>query len=146
LARADLFAILERIAERIAAETDDDMPAAAIAGADGFCVVARDLTADNAVDKVIGWMVMEGADRRWRLLFHAGRVTAGIVDRARVAGLLVVASPLLPTCDAVEAAHEAGITLIGRSAGDDRTVFAHAWRIDSHGARDAGDGDATTGA
>jgi len=89
--------------------------AAALFDADGKLLIVReDIGRHNAVDKVIGWALLEGrlplADS---VLLVSGRGGFEIIQKAIVAGLPVVASVSAPSGLAVQLAREMQLTLIG---------------------------------
>jgi FdhD protein len=89
----------------------------------------RDVSRHNAVDKVVGWSLLRRIDRNSQVLCLSGRVSADIVLKAWRAGYPAIATRALPTAEAVEIAHVAGITIVGRVLDGRRTVFSHPWRL-----------------
>ena len=89
----------------------------------------RDISRHNAVDKVIGRSLLSGLKRDRSIICLSGRVTADIVHKAWRAQMPVIASRALPSSEAVELAHAAGVTLVGRVLDKRRTVYTHAWRL-----------------
>ncbi len=86
---------------------------AALASAAGLEVVAFDLTAENAVAKVLGWSLQSGVYPTHEILIVNGLVTRAIVDAAVRIGVLIIATPHVATNDAWRAAHLAGISIVG---------------------------------
>jgi FdhD protein len=93
-------------------------------------VVAEDVGRHNAVDKVVGRMLIEDAlPLSDRLLFVSGRTSFEIVQKALLAGIPIVASVSAPSSLAIELAQEAGVTLVGFVRGDTFNIYAHAERV-----------------
>jgi FdhD protein len=102
---------------------------AAAADDDGVCIIGKDITRQNAVDKIVGWTVLDQRPRESLILCLSGRMSADIVHKSWRAGFPIVASPSLPTADAVDFADLAGITLVGNALDARRSVYTHAWRL-----------------
>ena len=95
--------------------------AAAFARDGSVRLVREDIGRHNAVDKVVGRLLLDEQLPAHDLgLFVSGRAGFDIVQKAWAAGFGAVVAVSAPSALAVDAAREAGITLAGfvRSAGD----------------------------
>ncbi len=104
--------------------------AALFTAAGELIATAEDVGRHNAVDKVIGSLLIE---ERLPLTGHglvvSGRTSFEIVQKAWLAGLEVICAVSAPTSLAVQLAQEAGITLLGFARGRGFNVYSHPDRV-----------------
>ncbi len=80
-------------------------------------VYMEDVGRHNAVDKIAGWMVLEGATAADKILYTTGRLTSEMVIKTALMGIPVLVSRSGFTAWGVEIAQQVGLTLIGRMRG-----------------------------
>lgn len=107
-------------------ERTGGLHAAALFSSDGELIVVReDIGRHNAVDKIVGWAMLQGLiPLSKHVLLVSGRGGFEIVQKAIAAGIPIVASVSAPSSLAVQLAHELDLTLIGFLRGKRFVVYA----------------------
>jgi FdhD protein len=89
----------------------------------------EDIGRHNAVDKVIGSLLLEGELGNAQFLLVSGRVSYEIVSKCFIAGIPFLLAVSAPSSLAVDFAKELGITLLGFCREDRATVYSHHERM-----------------
>jgi len=132
ISAATLAAIPEALrARQVGFDATGGLHATGLFDVDGRLVaIAEDVGRHNAVDKVVGRMLMrEALPLSDRLLCVSGRASFEIVQKAIFAGIPLVAAVSAPSSLAIGLAEEAWVTLVGFARGDSFNIYAHAARI-----------------
>jgi FdhD protein len=131
--RKDVAAAMpDRLRERQQVfEGTGGLHAAGLFTTDGCCTAsAEDVGRHNAVDKVIGGMIL---DDRLPLTQYAlvvsGRASFEIVQKAWLAGVGLVCAVSAPSSLAIDLADEAGMTLLGFARDGGFNVYTHPSRL-----------------
>jgi FdhD protein len=105
--------------------------AAALGSADGaIALVREDIGRHNAVDKVIGTLLLTDAlPAADRALVTSSRASFEIVQKAVMAGIPMLVAASAPSSLAVDLAREAGLTLIGFAREDSFNVYSCPKRV-----------------
>ena len=80
-------------------------------------VYMEDVGRHNAVDKIAGWMMLEGESADDKIMYTTGRLTSEMVIKTAMMGIPTLASRSGFTAWGVEIARQVGLTLIGRMRG-----------------------------
>jgi FdhD protein len=102
---------------------------AALSDGDILLAFAEDIGRHNAVDKVIGYCILENIPFEGRMMLASGRLSSEIVLKCSRSGIPVLVSRAAPTSLAVEIAESTGLTVVGFVRGERLNVYTAKERI-----------------
>lgn len=103
--------------------------AAALADENDLLFIAEDVGRHNAVDKVIGWALLNKVSFKSKIMLVSGRVSSEMVLKTAKWKIPLIVSRTAPTSLAVDIAEKSGLTLIGFLRGQRFNVYSHPDRI-----------------
>jgi FdhD protein len=93
-------------------------------------VAREDVGRHNAVDKVLGWALLNGRiPAASTVLMVSGRASFELVQKAVMAGVALLAAVSAPSSLAADLAEESGLTLVGFLRGETMNVYTHTHRV-----------------
>ena len=110
-------------------ETGGSHAAAAFDINKNLLAIREDIGRHNAVDKVIGDLILNGNHGKAKALAVSGRVSYEIVSKAFRAKIPILAAVSAPSSLAIDFAKEYGMTLLGYCRKDKVTCYSNPWRI-----------------
>jgi FdhD protein len=102
---------------------------AALADSQTILVFTEDIGRHNAVDKVIGYALLEDIPFPGKIMLASGRLSSEIVSKCARCGIPLIISRAAPTSLSVEIAEASGLTLIGFARGDRMNIYTGRQRI-----------------
>ncbi|WP_228002245.1 formate dehydrogenase accessory sulfurtransferase FdhD [Nocardia australiensis] len=113
-------------------EATGGLHAAGLFTTDGTELAVReDIGRHNAVDKVLGWALLENrVPANDLVLIVSSRASFELVQKAAMAGIPVLGAVSAPSSLAVDLADESGLTLIGFLRGDTMNIYTGSHRLD----------------
>lgn len=102
---------------------------AALSDGKGILCFAEDIGRHNAVDKVIGYAILENIPFSGKIMLASGRISSEISSKCARWGIPMIATRTAPTNLAIEIAERRGVTIVGFIRGKRFNVYTHPERI-----------------
>jgi len=102
---------------------------AALSDGKEIIVFSEDIGRHNAVDKIIGYCLLNNITTKGKILLSSGRLSSEIATKAIRASIPILVSRTAPTSMAVETAEKNKLTIIGFLRGSRFTIYSYPKRI-----------------
>ncbi len=102
---------------------------AALSDGEKILAFAEDIGRHNAVDKVIGYSILNNISFKDKLILVSCRISSEIISKCSRWGIPIIASRAAPTTLAIEIAEISDITLIGFVRGERMNIYTNPQRI-----------------
>ena len=102
---------------------------AAITDGEHILVCAEDIGRHNAVDKVVGYCVLESISLDDKVILVSGRLSSEMATKCARWDIPIVVSRAAPTARAIDIAEKQGITMVGFMRGTRMNIYTHPERI-----------------
>lgn len=88
-------------------------------------VFEEDIGRHNALDKILGYAMLQDISLRDKMVLTSGRISSEIVGKVARRGIPAIVSRSAPTSAAIEQAQALGMTLVGFARGSKFNVYTH---------------------
>lgn len=102
---------------------------ASLGDKEGIIAMYEDIGRHNAVDKVLGHILINSIAPQDKCLLLTGRISSEILIKAAHAGIPVVVSRSAPTQLAIDLADQLGIAVVGFARGNRLSVYSHTDKV-----------------
>lgn len=102
---------------------------AAVSDGKTIVVIGEDIGRHNAVDKAVGYCLLEDIPLQDKVIFVSGRLSSEMATKCARWGIPLVVSRTAPTALSIDIADKYGITMVGFMRGKRFNIYTHPHRV-----------------
>ncbi len=127
---AQIHTLVQRLKEQASLfQLTGGVHSAALCSPEEIVYFCEDIGRHNAVDKILGLCLKEGASISDKILVTSGRISSEILIKVAKLGIPVIVSRAAPTTLSIDLAEKLGVTLVGFVRGKRLNVYSHTYRV-----------------
>ncbi len=130
ISRDTLFSIMKNFQHSsLEFKNTGGIHSAALADTKNILVIKEDIGRHNAIDKIIGYGLMNNIELKDKIILSSGRISSEIIFKIEKTDISVIISRSAPTNQAVRHARRIGFTLVGFVRGERMNIYSGKDRI-----------------
>lgn len=128
--REEIYKAMKAISQSKLHESTGGVHSVGLFGKDGAIHISEDIGRHNALDKIIGYSLIQGTNFSETFAASTGRISSDMALKCSVAGIPIIASRGATTSLAISIAERTGLSIIGFARGKRMNIYSNSWRVE----------------